>query len=383
MKALIRITALLSIIGAVGCGSGNGTITTIGSPQALLYVIGVGSNNINGFQTTTIGQVESLPIPVFATNPIPMSLALTPSRAFLYVANSTSNTVTGFTVNHTSGDLTPVGTAILPTPVCSNPSTCNFNPMGVAVDSGGQFVFVLNQGSTVPVVAPSISVFSIDPVRGLLTEVGGSPFAAPANPEFIVASPNSEFLYVSSGSGTISAFSIGSNGTPSAVAGSPFSGGADIRGMVIDSQGKFLYAADHGNNQVASFSIQGSGALAPVAGSPFTAGTQPVMAAIDSTGTFLYVANQGSNNVSAYKVSAGVPTQVAGSPFATAGTGVINATQPAFVAVDPTNAFLFVADQGTRDIMVFNIKSTDGTLTMVTNAPFGQTVAPTWLLSTR
>jgi 6-phosphogluconolactonase len=382
MKALIRITALLLVIGAVGCGGGNGTITTIGSPQALLYVIGVGSNNINGFQTTTIGQVESLPIPSFATNPIPMSLALTPSRAFLYVANSTSNTVTGFTVNHTSGDLTPVGTAILPTPVCSNPSTCNFNPMGVAVDSGGQFVFVLNQGSTVPVVAPSISVFSIDPVRGLLTQVGGSPFAAPATPEFIVASPNSEFLYVSSGSGTISAFSIGSTGTPSPVAGSPFSAGADIRGMVIDSQGKFLYAADHGNNQVASFSIQGSGALAPVAGSPFSAGTQPVMAAVDSTGTFLYVANQGSNNVSAYKVSAGVPTQVTGSPFATAGTGVINPTQPSFLVVDPTNAFLYVGDQGTRDIAGFSIKS-DGTLTMVTNSPFGQTVGPTWMLSTR
>jgi 6-phosphogluconolactonase len=384
MKALIHITALLLVICAAGCGGGNGAITTIGSPQALLYVIGVGSNNINGFQTTTIGQVESLAIPAFATNPIPQSLALTPSRAFLYVANSISNTVTGFTVNHTSGDLTPVGTAILPTPVCPSPSTCNFNPMGVAVDSAGKFVFVLNLGSTLPVVAPSISVFSIDPARGLMTEVGGSPFAAPANPEFMVASPTSEFLYVSSGSGTITTFSIGSNGMLSPV-GLPLSlgAGADVRGMVIDTPGKFLYATDHGNNQVASFSIQSSGALAPVAGSPFAAGTQPIMAAIDSTGTFLYVANQGSNNVSAYKVSAGVPTQVSGSPFATAGSGVVNPTQPSFVAVDPTNAFLFVADQGTRDIMVFNIKSTDGTLTMVANAPFGQVVAPTWLLSTR
>ncbi len=380
MKALIRTTAVLLVICVAGCG-GSGTIQTIGSPQALLYTIGVGSNNINGFQTTTIGQIEALPISAFATNPIPQSLALTPSRGFLYVANSISNTVSGFTVNHTSGDLTPVGTAILPTPVCPVPATCNFNPMGVAVDSGGQFVFVLNQGSASPVVAPSISVFSIDPNRGLLTQVGGSPFAAPANPEFMAASPSSEFLYVSSSSGTISVFSIGSNGTPSPV-GSPLTAGADIRGMVIDPQGKFLYATDHGNNQVASFSIQSSGALTPVAGSPFTAGTQPVMAAIDSTGTFLYVANAGSNNVSAYKVSAGVPTQVTGSPFATAGSGVVNATQPSFLVVDPTNAFLFVADQGTRDIAGFNIKS-DGTLTMVTNSPFGQTVAPTWMISTR
>jgi 6-phosphogluconolactonase (cycloisomerase 2 family) len=383
MKALIRTTALLLVICAVGCGGGSGAIATIGSPQALLYAIGVGSNNINGFQTTTIGQVESLSVATFATNPIPVSMALTPSRAFLYVANSTSNTVTGFTVNHTSGDLTPVGTAILPTPVCPVPASCNFNPMGVAVDSASHFVFVLNQGSTLPVVAPSISVFSIDPTRGLLTEVGGSPFAAPANPAFVAASPSSGFLYVSSGSGTISAFSIGSNGTLTPVGlPLPLAAGADVRGMVIDPPGKFLYATDHGNNQVATFTIQSSGALTAVAGSPFAAGMQPVMAAIDSTGTFLYVANQGSNNVSAYKVSAGVPTQVTGSPFATAGTGVITPTQPSFLAVDPTNAFLFVADQGSRDIVGFNIKS-DGTLTMVANSPFGQTVAPTWLISTR
>src|SRR5229473_2646512 len=96
MNALIRTTAMLLVIGAAGCGGGSGTIKTIGLPQSLLYAIGVGSNNINGFQITTLGQVESLSIAAFATNPIPMSLALTPSRAFLYVANSTSNTVTGF-----------------------------------------------------------------------------------------------------------------------------------------------------------------------------------------------------------------------------------------------------------------------------------------------
>lgn len=384
MKALMRTTAWLLAIAAAGCGGGSSTIQNVGLPEALLYVIGTGSNNIQGFQQTTLGQLSSLTVPSFPTNPIPVSLALTPSRSFLYVANSTSNTVSGFTVNHTTGDLAPVGTAILPTPVCPNPNTCNFNPMGVAVDSGGHFVFVLNQGSVSAAVAPSISVFNIDAARGLLTEVGGSPFAAPANPQFIVASPSSAFLYVSTGtSGTIAAFSIASSGALSPVAGSPFAAGADIRGMAIDPKAQFLYATDHGNNQVASFSIQASGALTPVAGSPFGAGTQPVMAAVDATGTFLYVANQGSNNVSAYKVSSGVPTQVSGSPFPTAGSGVVTPTQPSFLVIDPTNAFLFVADQGSRDIAGFAIKSTDGTLTMVTNSPFGQSVAPTWLLSTR
>lgn len=366
-----------------GCGGGNGTITTIGLPEALFYAIGTGSNSIEGFQVTTLGQLESLTVSSFPTTPIPVSLALTPSRAFLYVANSTSNTVSGFTVNHTTGVLTPVGTAVLPTPVCANTATCNFNPAGVAVDFSGQFLFVLNQGSVTPVVAPSISVFSIDPVRGLLTEVAGSPFVAPAGAQFIVASPTAEVVYVSTSTGSIAGFSVNSSGVLASVAGSPVAAGANIRGMVIDPKGQFLYAADNGNNQVASLSIASSGAITPVAGSPFGAGTGPVMAAIDATGTFLYVANQGSNNVSAYKVSAGVPTQVNGSPFATAGSGVITPTQPSFLVIDPSNSFLFVADQGSRDIAGFSIKSTDGTLTMVTNSPFGQVIGPTWLLTTK
>jgi 6-phosphogluconolactonase (cycloisomerase 2 family) len=383
MKALIRIMSLLLIMAAASCGGGNGTIATIGLPQSLFYAIGTGSNNIQGFQVTTLGQIEALTIPAFPTNPIPVSLALTPSRSFLYVANSTSNTVSGFTVNHTTGVLTPVGTAVLPTPVCPNTATCNFNPSGVAVDSSGQFLLVLNQGSATPAVAPSISVFSIDPNRGLLTEVAGSPFAAPANAQFVAASPAAELIYVSTSTGTITGFSVNSSGALSTVAGSPFTAGANIRGMVVDPKGQFLYAADNGNSQLASFSIQSGGALAAVAGSPFAAGTQPVMAAIDATGTFLYVANFGSNNVSAYKVSSGVPTQVSGSPFATAGSGVITPTQPSFLLIDPTNSFLLVADQGSRDVAVFSIKSTDGTLTAVTNSPFNQTIAPTWLLSTK
>jgi 6-phosphogluconolactonase (cycloisomerase 2 family) len=383
MKALLRITSLLLIIAATSCGGGNGTIATIGLPQALFYVVGTGSNSIQGLQMTTLGQLESLSVSSFPTNPIPVSMALTPSRAFLYVANSTSNTVSGFTVNHTTGVLTPVGTAVLPTPVCSDTATCNFNPAGVAVDASGQFLFVLNQGSVTPFVAPSISVFGIDSIRGLLKEVAGSPFGAPANAQFMVAAPAGEILYVSTSTGAIAGFAISPSGALAPVPGSPFTAGANIRGMVVDPKGQFLYAADNGNNQVASFSVQSTGTLSPVAGSPFAAGMQPAMVAIDNTGTFLYVANQASGDVSAYKVSSGVPTQVTGSPFPTAGSGVITPTQPSFLLVDPTNTFLFVADQGSRDIASFAIKSADGTLTMVTNSPFNQPVAPTWMLSTK
>ena len=124
---------------------------------------------IHAFSEKSTGDLSPLAVSSFATIPRPVSIALHPSKNFLYVPNQTSNTVSGFTIDHTAGVLTPIGTALPPTPVC-NPGVCS-NPIGVAVNSGGQFLFVLNQGSASPAVPASISVFNIDQTRGLLSPV--------------------------------------------------------------------------------------------------------------------------------------------------------------------------------------------------------------------
>lgn len=365
MKAFIRNTVILTLMCVAGCGGGTSSPT----PVAFLYMVGQGANAVLGNDVLSDGELGTLVVNQFSTVPIPVALTLTPSKTFLYVANSTSNSVSGFGINHASGVLTPIGNAIPPTPVGTS-------PVGLGVSPNSQFLYVLNQGSS------NISIFSIDSVRGLLTAVGSS-VAVPANPQFLVVSPTSAFLYVSAAT-QISAFAINSDGTLTPVGA--FTAGTDIRGMVIDPKGQFLYAADRGANQVASFSIQGSGALTTVSGSPFAAGTQPVMVAIDATGTFLYTADTGSNTTSAYKTSSGALTPVSGSPFSTAGSGVTNPT-PVFVTVDATNQFLYVGNTGSRDVMAFTINSTNGTLngtlTVATNSPFTQSIAPQWLLSTR
>jgi len=369
MKALILSLTLLLAIALAGCGGGYGNTTIVSPGISYLYAVGQGSNTINGFGVRTDGQLGALAIATFPTSPIPVSMALHTSKNFLYVANSTSNAVSGFALDHTTGDLTPVGAALGPTPVGTN-------PVSVGVNSGGQFLFVLNQGST------NISVLSIDGTRGLVTQIGGSPFPVPAGPQSMVVSPTAAFLYVSHGaSGTISAYSISSSGALTPIAGT--TPGGTITGLTIDPKGQFLYAADSAGNQVFAFSVQSSGALTPVGGSPFAAGTQPVAVAVDSTSSFLYSANEGSNDVSAFKISSGALTQVSGSPYATAGSGVVTAAQPVALTVDATNAFLYVANQGSRSIAAFTITATSGALTAVTNAPFGQGIAPTALVSTK
>ena len=340
---------------------------------AFMYVVGQGDNAIRGLSEKTTGDLAPLPVASFSTNPRPVSIALHPSRNFLYVPNLTSNTVSGFNVDHISGVLTPIGTALPPTPV-------QLQPVAVGINSTGAFLYVLNQGSA------SISAFNIDPARGILTEIAGSPFPTAANPQSMAVSPNAGFLYVGNGTlGTISGFAIAANGTLAAVAGSPFSAGAGatLAGITIDPKGQFLYAADSVNNKIVSFGISSGGVLAAVAGSPFAAGTKPVAIAVDSSASFLYSANQGSNNVSAFKINAGALTEISGSPYAVVTSGTVGTPQPAFLTVDVSNTFLYVGNNGTTNISAFGIKSSDGTLSLLATSPFPQAVAPLWIVTTQ
>jgi 6-phosphogluconolactonase (cycloisomerase 2 family) len=389
MKALFTITLSFIMVLFSGClgSSSSSTAPTL----AFAYLVGQGDNGIRGFAEKTTGDLQSLPVSSFSTTPRPVSIALHPSKNFLYVPNLTSNTVSGFSIDHVSGVLTPVGTALPPTPACVSPAVCS-NPIGVGINSGGQFLFLLNQGSTSPAVPASISVFSVDPARGLLTPVSGSPFAfaslvAP-NPQFLAVSPTAGFLYVSNGaSHTISAFSVGTGGaltelTPAVTVATTTSVGATVAGLAIDPKGQFLYAADSANNTIASFSI-GSGGILTAVGAPFPAGTTPVAVAVDSTSSFVYSANKGSNDVSAFKSTSGALTQIAGSPYAVEPAGSVGTPQPSFLTVDVSNTFLYVANFGSSSVSAFGIKSSDGTLGLITNSPFVQGVAPLWIVTTQ
>lgn len=374
MKAFIGTACVMALFALVGCGSSHTVNAT--TNVAFLYTVGQGSNSIQGFHIQGSGELSATAVSSFATNPRPVAIALHPSTNFLYVANLTANTVSGYSIDHTSGFLTPVGTALAPPP--TGPS-----PVSLACNSGGQFLFVLNQGDN------SISIYSIDTTRGILTQVGAPSPTGLTNVQSLAVSPSSAFLYVVSSTppattaNTITIFSIASNGALAQTGSVQGLANSNFPGVTIDSKGQFLYAPDSANNNVLSFSIAPSGALTPVAGSPFSAGTQPVAVAVDATGSFVYVSNAGSNNVSAYKSAAGVLTQVSGSPFFTQGNGTQPVTQPGFLLVDATNTFLYVSNVATRAVAAFGINSADGTLVPVTNMPFAQIAAPTSMVSTK
>ncbi|HET9167174.1 MAG TPA: beta-propeller fold lactonase family protein, partial [Candidatus Angelobacter sp.] len=95
--------------------------------------------------------------------------------------------------------------------------------------------------------------------------------------------------------------------------------------------------------------------------------------AAHAQGNYVYVNNQTpSNSVTAYSVSsAGVLTNVPGSPFATGGSGrsVVCYGMDRMV-VTQVNSLLYVANTGNMTISAFHINPATGALTSVAGSPF-------------
>ena len=144
--------------------------------------------------------------------------------------------------------------------------------------------------------------------------------------------------------------------------------GTNLASAYITSGSLTLISMSNGfqPGNVSGYAVDAAtGALSPVPGSPFAAGTTPDSVAVDPSNKFVYVANQGSNNISAYTIDSatGALTPVSGSPFA---AGIA----PVWVSVDPSGKFIYVANHGSNNVSAFSVNTSIGALTPVSGSPF-------------
>lgn len=143
-----------------------------------------------------------------------------PAGPYVYV-NGTGGSVLGFSIDATSGALT----AIPGSPFSGGDDLSAES--GMAIDSAGDTLYIANCSGP---NAGNLSVSSIDPHTGGLTQIAGSPFATGACPYSVAVDPQDKFVYVANANdGTVTAFSIGQpGGSLAAISGSPYAvGGSD------------------------------------------------------------------------------------------------------------------------------------------------------------
>jgi len=344
-------------------------------------------------------QIPDSPYPSGGRNPVALTTLVVPKSSSspgfsaLYVINHDDNTIVEFTIG-TDAKLYPQHTY-------NTPGTF---PNAVAVNAAGTLLFVTDTYQpeyTAPNPGPgALVVYPISPKDGSLgapiadgnlsyypLSLGETNVLNPTAVGTVTQSAGGSFVYVVSqnsttGLGSISAFSIASNGalTPipcsstagascAAVGDGTFSAGTAPSAIASTPLGHYLYVTDSTRNQLFSYTVEASGQIVPTAASPANTDVAPDAITVDPHGEYVYVANYSASNVSAYSIdSTGV------TPIGSYGTG----TGPTCVLVEPAlGIYLYTTNFLDSTVTGLNLDLTSGSLAPVQNTPFLAAGQPT------
>jgi 6-phosphogluconolactonase (cycloisomerase 2 family) len=206
------------------------------------------------------------------------AIATDPAGRFVYVANYTGVSVSGYTINASTGALTQID---------ADPVTAGVQdfaaggagsyPSGIAVDPTGRFVYIANDNT-------SITAYSINALTGMLTHIDADPGTAgvqdvSSTRAFAIAiEPTGRWAYVthSGGFDTVDVYSIDATTGVLTATGSYQATGSNPWSATVDASGRFLYVANYYGNTVSVYSIDSAtGAITPVTNSPFATGSYP------------------------------------------------------------------------------------------------------------
>jgi 6-phosphogluconolactonase (cycloisomerase 2 family) len=339
-----------SVLTMTACGGGDdgGGVADPGGGGAgggasqFAYVANHNSNNVSLFRVDSGGALVVNGPPIAAGSE-PHSINVDPAGRFVYVSNHESNFLSAYTINQTTGALSPV--TGVPTP---GQIVIGDNVHASAFDRSGRFLYVANG-----LAASSMTAHTVN-ANGTLTLING-PFPVGAHVHNFAVDPSNRFVYAASDvSDNVHVFSINSTTGGLSPVGGPVAGVGGPLAVAVTGDSRFAYVPNNGG-LIQAFSIDGaSGALTPLAAPNATVATGSNAHSAVITGDILYVANINSNTITSYRINGttGVLT-----PLTTTTTG----NQPHYMVV--RNGFLYVANYEANNIQRFNINTGTGELT--------------------
>lgn len=375
--ALVSAASLLAATLLSACGTLTTDFVYVTSAKA------AGSDNygeIDVFEVNSeSGRMRQIPTsPFLSGGRNPVSATVAPDYANLYVANQDDNSIVRFVIGK-DGKLYPNQTV----------NTSGVYP--VAITAKGSYLFTVDKYqplascSNASPCSGSVTVMPIGTDDALGSEVSNDsagtsywPLAVSTasshiiTPTAIATSSDGSYLYVSAYDATTSTavgyvfgFLIGSDGTLSALDGSPWEAGSKPSGLAASSDGQ-LFVTDSATATVRSYSMS-SGVLTLVGS--YAAGNGPSAVAVDSTGKFVYVTNANDSNVSAYTASNGVLTSIG---------AYVTGSQPVALGIDPSlNQYLYTVNYLSATVSGFQINDSTGALVSSQGVTYSTNPEPT------
>jgi 6-phosphogluconolactonase (cycloisomerase 2 family) len=299
---------------AGGAGSG-AAVASQGSLQRsadgrFLLATDAGSNQISVLRIRPDGSL--VPVDTVASGGVqPVSIAVRGPLVYVANAGDGGSSYSGFVLDFL-GHLHPLRDSSIALPDGSQPGDILFSPDGTKL------------------AATRVGTSLIDSFRvrldGRLAPAPGSPIAAqglgPFGSEFRPTNPHQ--LFVSNahdglGNGTVSAFSVDTQGTLAPIGNSPF---PDLQTapcwVEISHDGHYLFAVNTAVSTISRYTIATNGTLTLLGSTPQKnpTGLAPVDARLDPSGRTLSVVNGGGNSVTTFAVHGGNLTELPSSPTA-------------------------------------------------------------------
>ncbi len=300
-------------------------------------------------ENSSTGALAESPGSPFSAGLGPNQLVVDPTGRFVYVTNSQSQDITGFSVDPFSGALTEMP---------GSPFAIGAQPVISAAEPTGRFFYVFANKNMNGVDMELLYEYTMDSTTGVLALTSSSPTTWEYGRGVLITSmvfnAAGNYAYL----GRVAAGNLGAStlictidfisGTPS-LAGSAMPGATgEADNVAISPNGNYLYSINTTFSRADAFTIAPPGnSLSEISGSPYSVPYGPTSLFVHPSGKFLYMTNSNATfqapatgptkgSIYAFSVTAGsgALAQVPGSPLA---TGI----DPLSLVVDPTGSFAF------------------------------------------
>jgi DNA-binding beta-propeller fold protein YncE len=367
------------------------TCTLANTVPRFAYVTNSTAKTVSAYtiDAAASGVLSTAGAPV-ATGAEPYSVSVDPTGRFAYVANHSGNNISAYSIDTSTTSTAGALTAIDANGAVGGYQAtiaAGTYPISVTVHPSGKFAYVANESSN------SLSVYSINTTTGALSAIDAdgatgtqASIATGTRPYAVTIDPTGYFAYVANyDSGNISAYSINQTSGALTSLGTVLAG-TGPSSIAIDPTGKCALVANNASDSVESYIVNSDGTLATGVTVLSPNGSAPRSIAIDPfTGQYAYVANAGALS---YPSPAGSVSALSINPT-TCAIAEINAdaigasptiaadVAPISINVDPSGAFVYVANFGAispqgyitnGSVSVYSINGA-GALTFVENAP--------------
>jgi 6-phosphogluconolactonase len=313
------------------------------------------------------------PLGLVAETPDPSWLIAHPNGRFLYAVNEmplynglNTGAVSAFVRGTAHGSLTPLNRVL----------SGGLNPSHLAMDPGGRWLIVANYGSATD-TAGAVSVFGIrtdgsleEKPHTLIQHSGSGTHPTrqmAAHAHAVVLSPNGRSLLVPDlGANRIVMYRWDGKTGALTPAATPFVdapvAGAGPRHAAFSRDSRFAFVNHELNSTVTSYRFdEGSGRLTPLTTvstlpADFKEQNSTAEIEIHPNGRTLYISNRGHNSIAVFRIGdGGVLSLIGHTP-----TG---GSWPRSFKIDPTGAYMMIANQRSDSVNVLRIDPGNGLLT--------------------